>query len=82
MPAATLTSKGQVTVPKEIREFLKLKQGQELDFQIAEKGQVILHARNRDVRRLKGMIKVPPGTRATIEDMHEAISRGSARVRR
>jgi antitoxin PrlF len=82
MPAATLTSKGQVTVPKEIREFLKLKQGQELDFQLAEKGQVILRARNRDVRRLKGMIKAPPGNRATIEDMHQAIAQGAARLRR
>jgi antitoxin PrlF len=84
MPTATLTSKGQVTVPKEVRDLLKLKKGQELDFQMAGDGQVILRAKNRDVRLLKGMFKAPRGTRATIREINETIAgayagRGSGR---
>jgi AbrB family looped-hinge helix DNA binding protein len=38
MPASTLTSRGQVTIPHEIREALQLRQGQRLDFRVDTKG--------------------------------------------
>ena len=78
MPSSTLTSKGQITVPKEIRDKLKLKTGQQLDFQIGDDGRVVLHPRNRDVRRLKGFFKAPRGTRATVRQINETIADGYA----
>ncbi|MFM8467532.1 MAG: AbrB/MazE/SpoVT family DNA-binding domain-containing protein [Oxalobacteraceae bacterium] len=40
--STTLTVKGQVTIPKQIRDALKLKPGSQLDFALNEQGQVIL----------------------------------------
>ena len=39
-----LTSKGQVTIPKRLRDHLGLKPGSEVEFVIAEDGRVVLHA--------------------------------------
>ena len=52
MSASTLTSKGQITIPKEIRDYLKLRTGHRLDFEIASSGTVIIRPRNRGVREL------------------------------
>ncbi|MFZ1827877.1 MAG: AbrB/MazE/SpoVT family DNA-binding domain-containing protein [Candidatus Competibacteraceae bacterium] len=40
--ATTLTSKGQVTIPKFIRELLGLQAGSAVDFQVTEEGQVLV----------------------------------------
>jgi antitoxin PrlF len=41
MPTATLTSKGQTTIPREVREFLKLKPGDKLEFRLMPDGQTV-----------------------------------------
>ena len=41
-----MTSKGQVTLPKRLRDHLGLKPGSEIDFELAEDGRVFLKARN------------------------------------
>jgi AbrB family looped-hinge helix DNA binding protein len=56
MTAHTLTSKGQVTIPKAIRERLGLKPGAKVEFEVTRFGDVLLkrHARSRklaDIRR-------------------------------
>ena len=40
MATATVTSKGQITIPKEIRERLHIKTGDRLDFRIEDDGAV------------------------------------------
>jgi AbrB family looped-hinge helix DNA binding protein len=58
MPTATLTSKGQTTIPREVREFLKVKSGDKLEFKInAEDNSVSLTAVNLHVSGLKGTLK-------------------------
>ena len=42
MATSTLTSKGQITVPKEIRERLRLKAGQRVEFLVDARGRVLL----------------------------------------
>ena len=42
MSTSTITSKGQATIPKRIREFLKVKAGDQLDFVIADDGRVLV----------------------------------------
>jgi len=53
--ATTLTSKGQVTVPKKVRDLLGLKPGSAVEFHLTEEGQVVLRpappARRRPTSR-------------------------------
>jgi AbrB family looped-hinge helix DNA binding protein len=54
---ATLTSKGRITIPKPIRDYLIIRAGQWLEFWIDAAGCVIMQPRNRDVRDLKGIVR-------------------------
>lgn len=77
MPAATLTSKGQITIPKPVREALKLETGDRVEFLVAADGTVTIWPVIDDVTTLKGMLKKPL-RRVTIEEMNQAIrNRGS-----
>jgi AbrB family looped-hinge helix DNA binding protein len=69
MPRATMTSKGQVTVPAEIRKALSLEPGDQLQFTLLPDGTVLLRARNVPLRALKGLVKADRGARVRIEDM-------------
>jgi antitoxin PrlF len=58
MPTAMLTSKGQTTIPREVREFLKLKPGDRLEFKLNPDGKtVILQAANLHISTLRGILK-------------------------
>lgn len=57
MPSATLTSKGQLTLPKKIREHLGLHPGDRLNFQILENNQVLLEPETADPLSLIGVLK-------------------------
>jgi antitoxin PrlF len=74
MPTSTLTSKGQITLPKAIRDYLKLRPGHRLEFEITSNGTVFLRPRNRDVRELKGIVRSPHTKPVTVEEMNQAIS--------
>jgi antitoxin PrlF len=41
--ASTVTSKGQVTIPKQIRDALELRPGSAVDFAVNREGEVVLH---------------------------------------
>jgi antitoxin PrlF len=58
MATATLTSKGQTTIPTEVRKFLKLEAGDKLEFKLNPgENTVTLKAANLDVLSLRGMLK-------------------------
>ena len=76
MPISTLTTKGQITIPKPIREHLKLRTGHRVEFHVDPKGRVILQPLNDDIRELRGMIRSPHKRPVTVEEMNEAIARG------
>jgi antitoxin PrlF len=67
--ATTLTSKGQVTIPKRIRDALHLLPGAEVEFAVNEDGEVVIQ-RNRPVRAARRQAK----------DRFEAV-RGRADIR-
>ena len=73
MPTATLTSKGQTTVPKEVRDHLGLKPGDRLRFGIQEDGRVVIEAATLPIRRLRGIFPKPDRA-VTLEEMDEAIA--------
>lgn len=76
MPTSTLTSKGQITIPKEIRDHLKLRTGNRLEFRIAPDGHVVMQTRSRDVRELKGIMRSAGRKPVSVAEMNEAIARG------
>ncbi|MEO5923401.1 MAG: type II toxin-antitoxin system PrlF family antitoxin [Bryobacteraceae bacterium] len=78
MTTSTLTSKGQLTIPKEVRDQLQLKAGQKIEFRVVSDGQVLMRARNRNVTALKGVIKPKPGKHVSIQQMNESIADGYA----
>ena len=75
MPGATLTSKGQVTIPKVVRDLLGLEAGDQLDFVLEGGARVVLRPGNRDARDLKGLLKRPGRRPVAIRQMNEAIRR-------
>jgi antitoxin PrlF len=78
MITATLTSKGQLTVPKEIRERLKLKPGSQVKFVLDKTGGAILKPLNFDFESIRGIIKSKRKHPPTIEEINEAIAQGWA----
>lgn len=53
---ATLTSKGQTTIPKEIRDSLGLKTGDRMTFTLLPDGTVLMRAKNKSILDLAGML--------------------------
>lgn len=82
MAIATMTTKGQITIPKEIRDALHLKPGDRVDFVLFEDGTAKLLPMNVKLEDLIGMLKYD-GPPVTIEQMNDAIKkRGVRRFRR
>lgn len=67
-----VTSKGQITVPKLVREHLHLAKGDRIEFLIGVDGKVTIMAVTADVRRLKGMVP-QPSKPVSVEEMNQAI---------
>jgi AbrB family looped-hinge helix DNA binding protein len=74
MTRATLTSKGQITIPKEVRERMGVEAGDRLEFVEQERGVYRVVAATRDVRNLKGMVPKPQRP-VTVEEMNAAVRR-------
>jgi len=56
---ATLTSKGQITLPKEIRDRLALDAGSRLDFQLHADNTITVRLVKPDATRVRGLLKSP-----------------------
>jgi antitoxin PrlF len=68
--ATTLTSKGQVTVPREVRDRLGLKAGDKLTFTLLSDGTVIMRAKTKRLADLAGMLTRPDQPKVSVEDMN------------
>jgi antitoxin PrlF len=53
---STLTSRGQTTIPREIREGLRLRPGDRMTFTLLPDGTVLVRAKNRSVLDLAGAL--------------------------
>ena len=72
MLTATLTSKGQTTIPKAVRDYLGLHAGDRIDFVLLD-GKVLLQPATVDVRSLKGILHRPGRKPVTVEEMSAAV---------
>jgi AbrB family looped-hinge helix DNA binding protein len=78
MPTAVLTSKGQITIPKEVREALGVETGDRVEFVQTAAGTYEVIAASRDVRELKGSIG-RPAKPVSVEDMRKAVAKRAGR---
>jgi len=78
MSTSTLTSKGQTTIPKDVRKRLNLRPGDRLEFVIDEDGRVLVLPASIDASELAGMLK-SPARPVSVEDMNRSIRRQGGR---
>lgn len=74
MPSATITSKGQVTIPKKIRDQLQLKPGDVLDFVVDKYRKIHVVPAKRSIDEAYGMLYREGQEALTIEEMDEGVS--------
>ncbi len=72
MTTATLSSKGQITIPKKIRDLYHLEAGDKIEFLEDDRGLVTIWPVTENVTKLKGMIAKPKKP-VSIEEMNRVI---------
>jgi antitoxin PrlF len=83
LATATVTSKGQITIPAQVRTALGVGAGDRLEFVEVEKGQFAIVAATRSVQELKGLFRAKRSKPVSIEEMNSAIvGRGAGSSRK
>ena len=75
---ATVTIKGQVTVPKAIRDQLKIEQGTQLDFKLNDDGSFLVRPLKRSALSIVGLLKRPGRDAVTVGQMNQAVADAAA----
>lgn len=78
MAAATVTSKGQITIPRKVRIDMGLAPGDRVDFVRMEDGHYAVVPASHSIRSLKGIVPSPERP-VGLEDMQAAIEAGARR---
>ena len=78
MPSAKLTSKGQITIPKEVRKALGLHTGDRLAFRVHDDGTVLVEAEKVRLKSLRGAVRSKVKG-VSIEAMNDIIRRAGGR---
>lgn len=71
---ATVTDKGQVTLPKAIREMLNIRPGSRIDFQVTADKKLTAQVQTRGSEGLAGLLHRPGQRTRTLEEMDDAIT--------
>jgi antitoxin PrlF len=77
--SSTLTSKGQITLPKSVRTRLGLRVGDRVRFRETGEGTVVVEPETSDLMDLFGALEPPRRRHLTVDDMSTAIRRAGAR---
>lgn len=82
MATATITSKGQLTLPKEVRDRLGVHPGDKIDFVFSTDGQLVVKPRTIHVEQLFGLLHRKGGKALTLEQIEAGIAEGAAKGER
>lgn len=82
MATATITSKGQMTLPKEVRDRLGLHPGDKIDFVFGTDGQLVIKPRTIHVQQLFGLLHRKGEKAATLEEIEAGIAEGAVKGER
>lgn len=75
MSSATITSKGQITIPLRVREKLGLEPGDRIEFVEVDDGKFQLMPATRSIKELEGRYQGKVSGPVSIEEMNAAIAR-------
>lgn len=75
MVTATLTSKGQITIPKTIRDALNLQAGDRVAFSLPGDKQALLQPLTARVDEVYGILQRPGQRPKSVDDMNRSIAR-------
>lgn len=67
-----MTTKGQITIPADVRKALNLNAGDKVVFITRESGEVVIYPATREVTTIKGMIE-KPASPVSLDAMDDAI---------
>lgn len=81
MAQATITSKGQITLPKKIRDHLKLHSGDQIEFLIQQDGGVTVRPASIPVSELKGILHRKGRKPVSVERMNQIIGKRFANLK-
>ena len=79
MAISTITSKGHITLPKQIRERLHLVAGDRIDFVVEGDGQVVVRPARSQLRQLRGMLRDRKRRPVSVDQMDAAIAQEHSR---
>lgn len=68
----TLSPKGQITLPKEMRDLLQLQPGDQLVYSVVD-GEIVITPKNLNFNDLAGLLGEPPRGPATLEDIDASV---------
>lgn len=74
MPKAKVTSKGQVTIPKEIREKMNLNPGDKVFFEETADGKVKITPQKKSIKDLKGILYRPGQKAKSLQEINRGIT--------
>lgn len=74
MPSASVTSKGQITLPKEVRDALGVKTGDRVAFRAGVDGRYTIEPETLDLLDIEGIIR-PRRSGVSVEEMNRTIRR-------
>ena len=80
MSSATVTSKGQITIPVDVRQALRIEAGDRVEFIEVEPGRFELVPATRSVKDLKGMFGKASRI-VSVQEMNQAIAKRGASAR-
>lgn len=70
MAESTINSKGQTTVPADIRAFVCAKPGTRLVWSVMPNGTTFVRAKTKSILDMAGLLNAPKGQRVSIEAMN------------
>ena len=73
MTIATLTTKGQVTIPKDIRDMLRLHTGDKIEIVVTAEGEAVIRPVTKKVDDVFGRLSRPEQKAVTLEEMDNAV---------
>lgn len=75
MVTATITSKGQITIPKAVRDSLHLRSGDRVEFLVHGQTEAVMRPITKSVDEVFGKLHKTGRSRKTVDEMNDAVAR-------